>query len=269
MKYFAMMSAVFISLTFWSQEAAEKKVQAGIAFGTGFNFNESGTRNMEVAGLGNSLMIGVDFNYELSKTIAFSSGLMVDFETNKIRPAAELGNVYYHFDDKAILRMQDANANSDIFQLVERSQKPVYVTIPTMLMFRTKFFGYNRFFSKIGLRNSFLVSNKVNDSGFTFENNDIDDSPITSSNENMSISRNMNIFRSSFAFSLGYEWNFSGTTSLVGEVGYRLGFVPIYFSASEKNQSNFYFDSDNNNAQTYYNDAMNQNQLHLRISVLF
>ena len=111
----------------------------------------------------------VPFNF--SETIGLSTGAEFDFETLKYKTSNyEDKNTYYYYNDTEIKAVKDVNiSNGDkLFQMTSRVQKAVYLTIPTMMVFRTKFFGYMRYFGKFGLRNSFLLSSKINDTGFNY-----------------------------------------------------------------------------------------------------
>ena len=97
-------------------------------------------------------------------------------------------NSYYYYNDTEIKPIKDVNiiGGDKLFQMDERVQKAVYLTIPTMIVFRTKFFGYMRYFGKFGLRNSFLLSSKTTDTGFNFPVNQLfNETAVAATNENM------------------------------------------------------------------------------------
>lgn len=274
MKKLLLCAAIIGTATAFAQEAATKKVNAGLHFGTGINFNKSATKRMDVPRNGTNLNIGVVFHYKMSNSIGFATGLDVDFDKNFIKPGVAgndfSGTSYYHYSDTEILKSSDVTATSNLFQMVTREQKPIYLSIPTEMLFRTKFFGYCRFYGKFGLRTSFLMSNKINDVGFTFKDNDFNQKDQASIENNlMTASRDMNFVRSSVGFSLGGEWNFSGSTSLIFEAGYRYGFIPIYASNKEKNQTLYYHEGNNTSVRKYYSNSMTQNQLTFKLGILF
>jgi hypothetical protein len=269
MRKLVFIAFIIVSTLTFAQEAATRKTQAGMAFKAGININEAATKNMKVTGTGSNLSVGVDVHHSFNNSIGFYSGISIDFETNKIAPGENSGKSYYYFNDTDIPRFDKLEGDETLYQWTSRTQKPVYITIPTMMLFRTKFFAYKRFHGKFGLRNSILVDNKINDVGFTFKDNDFEESTTALENKNMIISRDMNFFRSSAGFSFGAEWNFSGPTSLVAEMGYYFGFVPIYANNSKKNQTTFFIDEDNNNQHDYYSNNMRQNQLIWKLALFF
>jgi hypothetical protein len=251
-----------------AQEEIEKKFQAGLTFGSGFNINKTETKKMDVAGVGTNLAVGVGLNYFLTNTIGLHFGLEVDFENNKIRPSSLTEKTYYQFNDTKILK-SDESEGGTFFRYTNRSQKPVYLTIPTELYFRTKYFGYLRFFGKFGLKHSILLGNKIYDEGFTFENNNLAGTPIESTNNTMRAAGDMQFLRETIGFSLGAEYKLSGSTSVFVEMGYYYGFIPIYRDNKQKNQTLFYMDPINNGGRSYYSNSMTQRQLHLKIGLLF
>lgn len=253
-----------------AQEAADKNVQAGLVAGFGLNFQKMGTKLMNKNGAGNDLTIGMNVNFNLNETVAINTGVEFDFETLKYKASG--APVYYYYNDTEILQRQDVTETSQLFQLSTRKQKPVYLTIPTMLLFRTKFIGYFRYFGKFGLRNSFLLSNKINDEGFNFDPDQIVGGVPSSSttNPNMTAKGDMLFFKSAVGLAGGTEWNFSGSTSLVAEIGYYYGFTPLHLDKNE-GKTTLYTSGANNGLgnDTHFSNQSTQQQLMLKVSILF
>jgi|APGre2960657404_1045060.scaffolds.fasta_scaffold99916_1 hypothetical protein len=270
---------ISITMSAFAQEAADKKVQAGLVVGSGLAFQKMGTKYIANAG-GNDLTVGANVNFSLSETIGFCTGLEFDFETLKYKaPGAKGENVYYYFNDTDILRSQDVDLTStstELFQLTERRQKAVYLTVPTMLTFRTKFFGYFRYFGKFGLRNSFLLKSHVNDEGYTFLANNFLTAGTAKTNENMIIKNETIFFKSAFGLCGGAEWNFSGSTSLIAELGYYYGFTQLYWkndgTVAQADRKTTLFASGLNNGtgnDVHFSNRATQSQVMLKISILF
>jgi hypothetical protein len=253
----------------FAQEAAEKKIQAGLIVQTGLNFGRTGTKLMDSDGTGSEFTIGVNMNYALAPTIAFMTGLEVDFETLKYKTTTTSAT-YYRYNDTEIIQNEESSKAQSLFLLTNRTQRPVYITIPTMMLFRTKFFGYMRYFGKFGLKSSFLLGNKIDDTGFNMENNSAKGTPISATNENMKSRGDMFFFKTAVGFSGGTEWNFSGSTSLVAELGYYYGFVPLHVTNKEKNMT-LYTSGENNGTgnDLYYTNKSSQSQLLFKVSILF
>ena len=244
-----------------AQEAADKKVQAGLVFGYGMAFQKMETKNIKTNGMGSDLTIGANMNYSFNDNIGLNIGIEFDFETLKYKTGDNA--LFYGYNDSKIVSISDSTEATDRFLLLERKQKPVYLTIPTMILFRTKFIGYFRYFGKFGLRTSFLLGNKINDEGF--QGNDL--STINTAelveNNNMTAKNEMFFIKSAVGLAGGAEWNFVGSTCLVAEIGYYYGFVPLYYN---KDSQDRYLTTP---ADGNINNSAKQSQLMLKVSILF
>jgi hypothetical protein len=267
---------IMMSTGLFAQEAADKKVQAGIVLGSGLAMQKMGTNYIQTNGVGTDLTIGANVNFSLTETIAFSTGLEFDFESLKYKAAGYNGNnLYYWYNDKEILPIGDvdvSDANHNLFELQERSHKAMYLTIPTMMVFRTNFIGYMRYFGKFGLRNSFLLSNTMTDSGFNLDPNVPLGAKTAATNEDMKASGEMFFFKSAIGLAAGAEWNFSGSTSLVAEIGYYYGFTPLHSNRNTEKGKNFMYASPLDNGvgnDLQINNKATQSQLQLKVSILF
>lgn len=258
-----------------AQDAADKTFQAGLVFGAGMNFQKMGTKLMSSAGAGSDLTIGGNMNFMFSETVGLTTGVEFDFNTTKYKPGTS--NVYYTYIDNTIESIPEfssgqsfvATTDKQIYQLEERRQKATYLTIPTMLLFRTNFIGYMRYFGKFGLRNSFLLSQKTNDTGLNFDPDNLYTGAATSApNENMKAKNEMLFFKSAAGIVGGAEWNFVGSTCLVAEIGYYYGFTPLFY-----NRDNAYqYTAAGLNGETVdkpFSNKATQSQLQLKISILF
>jgi len=268
------LSIITISTSLFAQDAADKKVQAGLVAGVGMNFVKMGTTKFATDPVsGNDLTIGTNVNFSINETIGFSTGLEIDFETLKFRNAEN--QVYYNFLDKSVLTNEDALATTEdqMYALETRKQKPIYVTIPTMMVFRTNFIGYFRYFGKFGLRTSFLASNKTYDTGQEFPvgvTNPVLGAGTTTSrvNENMNPKNEMFFMKSVAGFAGGAEWNFTGSTTLMAEMGFYFGFTQLFYD--KKEEKNFLYQTDALGMNpTYFSNQATHNQLRFKLSVLF
>ena len=252
-----------------AQDAADKDIQAGLVLGYGINFQKMGTKNLTTDGLGGDFTIGANVNFSFTETIGLTTGIEFDFESLKYKPASS--NIYYRYNDTEILTNNDGSSGNELFMLAARNQKATYITIPTMLLFRTNFIGYFRYFGKFGLRTSFLLSNKINDTGYNFP---LDINPVAEQslavggdNENMASSNEMWFFKSAVGLSGGAEWNFSGSTCLVAEIGYYYGFTPLHVNKKEGKEHLFMTDA--LGTPEYFSNQATQGQLMFKVSMLF
>lgn len=263
-----------------AQEAAEKKFQAGIIVGSGLNFITPATKLISKNGVGTDLTIGMNFNYNISSTVGVNSGIEFDFESFKYK-TSDGYQLYYFYNDSQILTKSNyldgdgvyssLPASAKLYKVDKRTEKPIYLTIPTMMLFRTKYIGYVRYFGKFGVRNSFLLKSTIFDQGNSYEGI----VPTAMKNDNMSSSkRDLSIYKGSVGISGGAEWNFSGSTCLVAEIGYYYGFVNISRGNSivgdpEKNMTVFSTFDSSLHPSAYNPLSLKQNQLLLKVSILF
>lgn len=246
-----------------AQEAAEKKVQAGLVVGAGMNFQRMGTNNLTTNGVGSDLTVGANVNFSINNNIGFCTGLEFDFSSMRYKSGSSFP-IFYRYDDKQILRKEDDNTTGTaLFQLSERKQSAAYITIPTMMLFRTNFIGYFRYFGKFGLRNSFLASSKTKDEGISYNSEFPAGTPTT--NEHMKRKNEMLFYKGAVGLAGGAEWNFSGATCLMAEIGYYYGFTPLYYSPKEDKRSLY----GGNSGGSYFSNAASQSQLMLKVSILF
>lgn len=246
-----------------AQDAEGKEVQAGLVFGTSILMqNVTSDYFQKGDGLSNDLSIGMNVNFSLTESIAFCTGLEFDFETLKYKTNSN-NSLFYVYEGKNIIPQSDIdiqNTNQNIYSLDSRIQKATYLTIPTMLQFRTNFIGYFRYFGKFGLRNSFLVKSTINDKGgiATIPGN-------TDPREDMKAKNDLFFMKSAVGMSLGAEWNFVGSTCLVAELGYYYGFTPLHTQWNTDKQKNYYYST----LLTPVNNAAQQSQLQFKLSILF
>lgn len=272
-----------------AQEAADKKVQAGLVVGGGMNFQKGLAEDLATLGAGSDWTIGANLNYTFNETVGICTGVEFDFSTLKYTNQDQ--SVYYRYDGKTILTQfdtdvinnADAVAEEGVFELNSRKQKAIYLTVPVMALFRTKFIGYFRYFGKFGLRSSFLLSNSTTDNGFeytketdgTFPNDPFINAVAVGTSvekENMTHSKgDLDFFKSSAGISGGAEWNFTGSTCLVAEIGYYYGFTDIHWNRKEENRSLATENIGNitDDSPSFFNNAAKQSQLMLKISILF
>lgn len=262
MKFFAF---ILITLTssnlLFGQNISDKRTQAGLTLNYGLNSLRMETSKIKSNGLGSDLGVGILIHTCLknSKNLGFAYGLEFEFGTYKFKPEI---TTFYSYNDKEILAEKNSSNSTGTFQLIERTQKPIYVTVPLMFLFRTDFIGDIRYFGKFGVRNSFLVGNKMNDLGNNL-------TTLTQNTEllNMKSSGETFFYNGSIGMTVGAEWNFIGSTSLVAEAGYFYGITPLFLDRKTENKS--LFTLDNFASPTYYSNKAKLSQFMFKVSILF
>ena len=220
---FGMLSSVV------AQEAFDKKYQFGIALGTGFNMNKASSL-VERSGIGTDQTLGLNLNYNMNPTLTLSSGIEFDFESFGYNPKDTL--LYYYTDNNIVSKEEFDTVNTakshDLYMLEERKYKINYFTIPVFVMLKTKPFGNLQYFGKFGSRISMKVGGRINDKGFNFAGDSLTGVKSSAENLNMVLEKDVRLFKINAGISGGVMWNFSGSTMLVGEIGYFFGLTQIH-----------------------------------------
>ena len=261
LKLFVLLGFVLLSpcLSF-TQGLQNKNIQAGIISSFGFNFAKMGTSRLENNGVGTNFSVGLLMHKSFagSKNFGFASGLEFDFNTINFK---SVESIHYNYNDREILPHSSSTLST--FQLQTRKHKTSLVTIPLALLFRTDPVGSFRYFAKFGIKNSFLISNKMVDKGIDFFNPAI---PEEKENLNMTSKNEMFFYQLSLGLSFGAEWNFIGSTCLVAEMSYYYGLTPLFLERKEENQT-LYIKVNGEN--TPFSNKATLNQLNLKFAVLF
>jgi hypothetical protein len=259
----------FLAIGVQGQTVGDKTLQAGLVGGVGISILKMGTNNLSANGFGSTFTLGTNFTkaFKETKNLAYTFGL--EFDIENLNYKKENANVFYRYTDKVIKNQKETVATTDkYFLLSERTYNPLYISLPIYLNFRTEFIGDFRYFANFGLRNRFLVSNKINDTGFSLDNlNDPFQSWQNQENVDMTSKGELFVFNSNIGFTGGAEWNFAGTTVLKAELGYYYGFVPLFLDRSDDKKNLFILDSNFN--KVYFSNKSTQNQVVLKVSILF
>jgi len=250
-------------------QESESKVQAGITYQTGMNFNKPGTKTIARDGVGAVNSIGLVLNFPFTPNIGLATGLEFDFESFKY---SMNNDMYYRYIDTDILKKQDEQTGSVLYRVTERKQKAIYGSIPTMLLFRTNALGDFRYYGKFGARTSFLLGNTIFDKGFNVGGDTLGGTETSQRNDEMKAKGDMFFLRSTIGIAGGAEWNFTGNTSLYAEIGFYYGFTPVHYGEAvtgddkERDMTLFQF---SNGTQDYTTLSATQKQILLKVGILF
>lgn len=281
---FTLLGFGFFATTF-AQEAFDKKMQFGIVLGTGFNMNKTSTL-LDRKGVGFDQTLGLNFNYNLNSTLTITSGLEFDFESFKYTPAFEDTLMYFYKDENKIVSKGDLDTANftqyNAFSIKERQYKTTYLIIPFFATLKTKAFGNMQYFAKFGTRIGIKTSGKINDTGDRYLKSDFSVAPEKDvENRAMILKDDIRLFKINAGISAGTMWNFSGTTMLVGEIGYFFGLTQMHYDEkstgndpkrdytliSTKNQANvtspFYKDVN------YSQPSAKQGQILIKMTIFF
>jgi hypothetical protein len=245
----------------FTQTKSTHKLQMGIILASGLNFNKMSTKIAE-GKMGTDLSIGMNIIKNFNDNLGLISGFEFDFSRINY---TFIDTVFYAYTDSKILNKSDNHTNSSVFKINERNQTPIYLSIPTMFVFRTDYMGYNRYFAKFGMRHSFALKSTTVDKGVIMETKEQKELP------NMELSSDLSFYKGSIGIACGTEWNYYGTSTMAFEIGYYYGINNIH-----RNDAMIGDDKDKNrtlyqnlNLKSYTSLKNTQNQITFKVSFLF
>lgn len=240
-------------------QAQDKKFQMGLTLGPTFTWTKVQTTEIERNGIGTGFTIGVGGNYLFNDNIGLALGVQFDLESFKINYGSAIsgstpsGRVFYGYNDTDIkeydykekdgvienndvIGTTDAGGDtSKVLELTTRKFKGKYVTVPVFLKFQTNMIGKFKYYGKFGVRPSFLVGSRFDDTGYDAAYDATTDAFVrtgASTNElrtdmkPVTILKGLTPVRLGIGIYGGAEWNFTGSTFLYLEGGFNYGVTP-------------------------------------------
>lgn len=260
---------LIIGASFYSaaQDASEKVFQAGLTLGGAMSFNNPQTNTID-SKVGGSFLAGMILDWNFASNIGLTTG--IEFEFDKFTTTYN-EPTFFQYADKDIIRHKDREDGKayNYFLLDERAHNSIYLTIPVMLKFQTNYLGYVRYFGRFGIRNSFNLMSRTTNTGTDFDALGV---PSGENELKDMKSKGINSFyKGAVGISAGAEYNITGNTVLVAEIGYFYGFSEVF---SQRSNIRSLYNLDENGfmpteAGDYYVPSLKQGQLLLKVSVLF
>jgi hypothetical protein len=241
------------------------RLQAGMTGNFAINMVQSGDAFFHPTPFNRDLAVGMIFNtrFKGSPNLGISTGF--EFEFTKLNYEMK-DSVFYRYAGSNILHKNETGGTT--YLLTDRQYSSVSVAVPLMMLFRMQPIGDWTIFGKFGIRNSFMVSQKINDRGFDMGVDAQNNTTWTAKdNANLKSFGESFFYRGSVGFSAGAQWNFAGTTSLVPELGFYYGLTPLHFRAIADNYT--LTNSPSAPDGSYFYPKARQNQLILKLSLLF
>jgi len=177
---------------------------------------------------------GLQAEYSLSDNFSVYSGLELNQERGKInfKPAVNSSAVIYFMDEgynfssvkeeNGIYTPEDSSAFG--VQLLERTYKSTYVTLPIGIKMKTNEIGYMTYFGEFGLNIAFRTSTKISD-----EVDYLGDDVLAKANipdiSEVNMDKDMQPIRMQLRVGGGAEYKISEGTSVFGSLHYNLGFT--------------------------------------------
>jgi len=248
-----------------AQETSNNRLQAGMTGNFAINMVQSADAYFNPTSFNRDLAVGMIFNtrFKGSPNLGLSTGL--EFEFTKLNYGMK-DSVFYRFAGNNILQKDETGGTT--YLLTDRQYSTVSLAVPVMMLFRMQPIGDWIIFGKFGIRNSFVVSQRINDIGFDMGKDAQNNTTWTSSsNANMKSFGESFFYRGSVGFSAGAQWNFAGTTSLVPELGFYYGLIPLHLRGIENNYT--LTSSASGQGGSYFYPKARQNQLIFKVSLLF
>jgi len=240
------LSVLLIAGFTFGVSAQDKKIRAGLVMGFTMNSLKVQTTKIEKNGIGAGFTIGMNGDYNINENIAISSGLEFDLEKFSVNYGnnsnSSLGNVFYAYSDTDIKKYKDGAVedftDSSAFELMTRTFRSKYVTLPFFLKFQTNMIGSWKYYGKFGLRTSFLAGVRMDDEGYDakyLSGQFNRDATSTKTQENMKpvgLKKGLTPVRMGIGVYGGAEWNFTGSTNLFMEAGFNYGITPNLYPTS-------------------------------------
>ncbi|MFT4544676.1 MAG: hypothetical protein ACI9UR_001373 [Bacteroidia bacterium] len=213
------------------------------------------------------------FGYGMMCEYAFTNNYAFAFGLEHKMAGASLG-----FDADTDTRYFDQSDKTE-YQLLTRKHRYDYVNIPLTLKLMTNEIGYFTYFGQFGVDLSVLVSSKAKDfrravmdstdAMGVFVSEEFSDAAETDNflgryNSTMFVNVKLRI-------GAGFEWNFSGNTSLVVSVSYHNGFIDLMKDSNVdkvKNDEGLYT-YDENRVQQPFELSANLHHVALNVGILF
>lgn len=250
-----LLSLLLISGIALGAQAQDKKFQMGLTLGPTFTWTKVQTTEIERNGIGTGFTIGVGGNYLFNDNIGLAIGVQFDLESFKINYGSAItgsspsGRVYYGYDDTDIKeyeykekdgavtenQIKDLTDTSKVMELTTRKFKGKYVAVPIFLKFQTNMIGKFKYYGKFGVRPSFLVGSRFDDTGFdaaydptadAFVRTGASEHTLRTDMKPLTILKGLTPIRLGVGIYGGAEWNFTGSTFLYLEGGFNYGVTP-------------------------------------------
>jgi hypothetical protein len=120
------------------------------------------------------------------------------------------------------------------------------------------------------MKHNFLLTQKSQDTGYSLTTQGMDLTKLGEevTQKNMKAKNEMVFYKGSVGIAGGAEWNFTGNTCLVAELGFYYGITPLYYKRD--NAYLFTYEKENGlPVRKEVNNKATQAQLELKVSILF
>lgn len=242
-----------------------KKFKIGFNLSPSIDFFQPNTEGVDLD------KVKAKFGYGMMAEYAFTNNYAVAFGLEHKMAGASLD-----FGADADARYFDQSDKTE-YRLLSRTHRYDYVNIPITLKLMTNQIGYFTYFGQFGVDLSVLVSSQAKDERQTVTDTSTVVGVVAevfgSSGESDFVGRyNQSMFMNvKLRIGAGFEWNFSGNTSLVVSASYHNGFIDLMRdSNSDKvaNDEGLYTYDESRNKKPF-ELAANLHHVALNVGILF
>ena len=243
-----------------------KKFKIGFNLSPSIDFFQPNTKDVK------PYKVRAKFGYGIMSEYAFTNNYAIAFGLEH-----KMGGAALDFSEADVRYM--AKDDTTEYQLMYRTYRYDYVTLPITLKLMTNQIGYFTYFGQFGVDISILATAKTRDETRTLESYETD--TIAGRTEETFGEILKGDFQgrytqASFAniklrVGAGFEWNFSGNTSLVVSVSYHNGFIDLMKDPNKDKVDNDegLYSYDENRDQKPFELNANLHHVALNVGILF
>ena len=264
---------VWVVLMAGQYAISQNKFRFGLKLGPSVNWMKpDDVKKFENDGATLGFNWGLQVEYALSDNFSFYSGLELNQERGKInfKPSTNSSEVIYFMNNEynfstfkeqnGVYVPEDTSAYG--VQLLNRTYKSTYVTLPIGIKMKTNEIGYMTYFGEFGLNIAFRTGTKITD--------DVDyrENVVTQANlpdiRKVNMDEDMQPIRMQLRAGAGAEYKISEGSSVFGSIHYNLG-----FTNSVKKDSKFLLNEKEPGTYRPLNQKFTAHGITLAIGVLF
>jgi hypothetical protein len=245
-----------------------KKFKIGFQLSPSVDFLQPNTQGVDLG------KVKAKFGYGMMAEYAFTNNYALGFGLEHKMAGASLD-----FGTDADARYK-SQVDTLEYRLLTRTYRYDYINLPITLKLMTNEIGYFTYFGQFGVDISILASARMKDDRLRLESFSADSSGVTeffaesSSNLDFVARYNQSMFLNvKLRVGAGFEWNFSGNTSLVASISYHNGFIDLMRDSKdetvEDEEGLFTHDTQGYSKKVPFEMNVNLHHVALNVGILF
>jgi hypothetical protein len=242
-----------------------KKFRIGFNLSPSIDFFQPNTDGVDLD------KVRAKFGYGMMGEYAFTNNYAIAFGLEHKMAGASLD-----FSADADARYLSRTDTTE-YQLLTRTYRYDYVNLPITLKLMTNEIGYFTYFGQFGVDISVLASARTKDDrrqlkSVTVDSTGFSEDFFESASTDFEGRYNQSMFINvKLRIGAGFEWNFSGNTSLVASISYHNGFIDLMREADDDkvNNDEGLFKYDENRNRVPFEMSANLHHVALNVGILF